>query len=93
MLCLQQRATKLRMSYSIVLYVALSLHGIKSILQKLSAAVPITNEEMEALRNLPRVTKSLGRAGNRGCNPGAGYYSKSWAASPLGSSEVKSRPL
>lgn len=35
---LQQRAAKLRMSYSIMLYTALSTHGIKSILQKLIAA-------------------------------------------------------
>lgn len=54
---LQQRAAKLRMSYSIMLYTALSTHGIKSILQKLIAAIPITNEEGEALRNLPRVRK------------------------------------
>jgi len=40
-----------------MLYVALSIHGIKSILQKLIAAIPITNEEVEALRSLPRVTK------------------------------------
>lgn len=43
----------------------------------LISATQIANEEVEALRNLPRVTK-LGRAGNRVRNPGAGCYSISW---------------
>lgn len=45
------------LSYSIMLYVALSTHGIKSFLQRLIAAIPITNEEVEALRNLSRIAK------------------------------------
>lgn len=78
MLGLWQRAAKLRMSYSITLYMALSIHGIRSISQKLIAAIPITNEEVAALRNLPRVTELVtGNSWKQGLQSGAGCYSTS----------------
>ena len=70
LLGLRQRDAKLRVCYSTLLYMALSIHGIKSVLQKLIAAIPLTNEEVEALRNLPRVTKRVtGKSWKQGLQP------------------------